>query len=160
MTGREVLWFDRCFMGGIAPSTMSWINRVRVVRPSDRPAIHMATLTDNGVHLIKAEQRLGLLLRAARTADADWNLQTGEIRCSPEWLAMLGLEGAADVPFDQAAWDALCHPEDLPACRAVRRRLDDADADDCLMSVRMRHPDGHWQHLEVRGVVATRAAGG
>ncbi|GAP36008.1 hypothetical protein ISF6_1848 [Piscinibacter sakaiensis] len=75
----------------------------------------------------------------------------GGINCS---VAMLGY-APDEVPWTQAGWDTLIHPDDRAAAEAAfeRHRRGEAERYEC--EYRARGADGQWRWLLERGQVAT-----
>ncbi len=101
----------------------------------------------------KAE-RYALAVRAANDGIWDWDLQTDRIYFSPRWHAILGQpEEARDE--QPSVWFDLVAPDDLPQLRnAIDAHLEGRTPHlEC--EHRMRHADGGWRWVMIRGV-ATR----
>jgi PAS domain S-box-containing protein len=60
---------------------------------------------------LESEERLRLAQQIAGIGSFDWNLETNEIRWTPELEAMYGLPPGGS-PGTQAAWEELLHPDD------------------------------------------------
>lgn len=100
--------------------------------------------------------RLELLLSACGGAQGDFNLQTGEVRFSDRWFEMLGHQATPLAVEDMAAWDRLCHPDDLSKLGEAREQLARGETDRLHVEARMRHGHGQWRHIEVFGSVLSR----
>ncbi len=101
----------------------------------------------------KAE-RYALAVRAANDGIWDWDLKTDRIYFSPRWHAILGQpEEARDERA--SAWFDLVAPDDLPHLRnAIDAHLE-GRTQHLECEHRMRHADGEWRWVMIRGV-ATR----
>ncbi len=107
--------------------------------------------------LVESEERYERAISG--TADGIWevNLQTGEDFKSPRWQAMLGY---ADDEIGGANQDflKLLHPKDLElANRSLAKRMASNQPVDYTM--RMRHKEGHYVHIQSRGQVFSDANG-
>jgi diguanylate cyclase (GGDEF)-like protein/PAS domain S-box-containing protein len=105
----------------------------------------------------KAE-RYALAVRAANDGIWDWNLKTDRIYLSPRWHAILGQpeEARDELP---SAWFDLVAPDDLPHLRnAIEAHLE-GRTQHLECEHRMRHADGGWRWVMIRGV-ATRDVDG
>ena len=89
----------------------------------------------------------------------DWNLGTGEAKYSRGFASMLGHD-LAELGTDRAAWEARIHPDDRERALAAADRHGRGEAEQFAVDVRMRHRDGHWVWVSVRGKIVARDAGG
>jgi diguanylate cyclase (GGDEF)-like protein/PAS domain S-box-containing protein len=115
--------------------------------------------------LALSEERYALASRAASDGIWDWDLLRDRIYLSPRWHAVLGLPEREDEQ-PPAAWFDLVHPDDI---RALRGAIDvhlRGDSPHLESELRMRHADGSWRWILVRGLAirdlegtATRMAG-
>jgi diguanylate cyclase (GGDEF)-like protein len=72
----------------------------------------------------RREQRLAQLAMIARTGCWEWNVVTGELRCSDVLVALLGFPAKTEI--DYPTYRALIHPDDRTSvAAAVRAALDD-----------------------------------
>lgn len=88
----------------------------------------------------------------------DWNLTTGEKRCSARWYALLGYDEAA---FHAAglSWRALLHPEDfVPTLQALGDYLA-GRAEAYQASFRLRRQAGDWRWFASRARIVARVNG-
>jgi PAS domain S-box-containing protein len=70
---------------------------------------------------LESEERLRLAQQVAGIGSFDWNLETNEIRWTPELEAMYGVSPGS-FPGTQAAWEELLHPDDrLEAVKLVQQ---------------------------------------
>lgn len=58
-----------------------------------------------------SEERLQLALEAAGDGLWDWNVTTGDLYLSPQWLTMLGFR-PGELPAHVSVWESLVHPDD------------------------------------------------
>lgn len=63
--------------------------------------------------LYLSQERLQLALEGSGDGLWDWNIVTGEVYLSPEWLAMLGYE-VGELPGHISTWERVIHPDDRP----------------------------------------------
>lgn len=63
--------------------------------------------------LKESERRLTYALDATVGGVWDWNLETGEVFFSPQWIASLGYS-PEEVPATIEFWKGIVHPDDLP----------------------------------------------
>jgi diguanylate cyclase (GGDEF)-like protein/PAS domain S-box-containing protein len=98
------------------------------------------------------EQRLRLALDGSGDGLWDWNIGTGEIYLSPQWLEMLGYT-TGDLPNQLDTWEQLIHPEDYPW---VRDRLQDHLNDISIpyrFDYRLLSKTGDWKWIANYGKV-------
>ncbi|MGY6633644.1 MAG: PAS-domain containing protein [Alkalilacustris sp.] len=107
-----------------------------------------------------AQRRLAGIIEGAQVATWEWSDAT---RCSvinDRWSEILGWPMSDLEPMDDARMRWLVHPEDLSVLHAamlatLRGRAARLDAE-----VRLRHADGRWIWVQVRGRVTHRGARG
>ncbi|MBW4582259.1 MAG: PAS domain S-box protein [Tildeniella nuda ZEHNDER 1965/U140] len=63
------------------------------------------------IALQKSEERLQLALEASGDGLWDWNIATGEVYYSPQFMTMLGYD-ADELPRNLETWKYLTHPDD------------------------------------------------
>ena len=104
--------------------------------------------------LARERARMASILAGIHAGDGEWNLRTGEIVVSPRWAAMLGYALEDLSPVSAQTWSGLCHPDDLQAFLAAVRHHVRGHSPQFQVEVRMRHRDGDWRVLDVRGTVS------
>jgi PAS domain S-box-containing protein len=100
-------------------------------------------LAEQALH--DSERRLTYALDATVGGLWDWNVQTGHVFYSPQWIASLGY-APAEVPPHVGFWENVVHPEDLPHVRQVlqdhfERRT---AAYECQNRLRMKDGTYRW----------------
>ncbi|HEX2209469.1 MAG TPA: EAL domain-containing protein [Longimicrobium sp.] len=100
--------------------------------------------------LAASEQRYALAALGAHDGLWDWDLRAGTLYLSPRWKEIVGC-GDGEVGTDPAAWFDRIHPDDR---RRVHTELMKPDNDSGLFQSehRIRHADGSWRWVLVRGV--------
>ena len=115
-------------------------------------------------------QRLRSTLQGARTAIWGWNVQTDQLRwdtgsdhgpdedrhdpANPPRAATPAAAGAQD------AWTARVHPDDVASCAVHLQSHLAGRLDRCDIECRMRHRDGSWRWVRLRGRVTHSTADG
>ncbi|MGF1544324.1 MAG: ATP-binding protein [Parvularculaceae bacterium] len=94
--------------------------------------------------LSTSEERLSLAVRGGGVGMWDWNIVTGEVWFSDEWLALIGCE-PGDVAFSLEAWEDRLHPDDKPsAMEALRRHLEEDRPYNPTFRMRTNNDDYVW----------------
>jgi len=106
-----------------------------------------------------AEERLELALDSAEEGMWDWNIQSGELVTSPQWSLMLGYQ-PGEIGNDVRAWEALCHPLDLPEARTRLEAHFTGLSDAYEFEHRLRHKSGTWIWVLGKAKVVGRDAEG
>jgi diguanylate cyclase (GGDEF)-like protein/PAS domain S-box-containing protein len=115
--------------------------------------------------LARSEERYAAVVRATDDGIWDWDLLAETIYLSPRWHAILGRpEDAQDEALD--LWLELVHDDDRLRVRAAIDAHLAGHTSLFQSEYRMRHADGGWRWVRVRGLairtvegVATRMAG-
>ncbi len=110
------------------------------------------------------EERLSLALSGASDVLWDWDLPGNRLYLSPRWRDLLGLPTVSSgTPAD---WLDRVHPEDAAPLRAALASHFEGRTDSFEHEHRVRHADGDWRWVLVRGSArrdekgaAVRAAG-
>jgi len=115
-------------------------------------------LKDAQQSLEQSEERLRLVLKGSTDAPWDRDLVTGHVYYSERWWSMLGYRG--DEGFDsRGGWRRLLHPDDLVTVSNYFAELLPSAHDSFSMELRLRHRDGHYVPVLVRGYVLRDADG-
>ncbi|UJB72401.1 PAS domain S-box protein (plasmid) [Acaryochloris sp. 'Moss Beach'] len=94
----------------------------------------------------KSEERLQLALEGSGDGIWDWDIATGALYLSPQWLAMLEYD-VGDLPLQVSTWEKLVHPEDQPW---VMKLLNDHLQDPLqpyAFDYRVKTKSGHWKWI-------------
>ncbi len=104
-------------------------------------------------------ERLALALHGGDLALWDAHLPTGQGTVNARWHEMVGYR-TGEVSADQAGWEALVHPDDLPRVLALQAEHVQGRLPRYEAQYRLRHRDGHWLWVLDRGRVVERDASG
>jgi len=117
--------------------------------------------------IARSEERLNRALEGARLGLYDWQFESGgnmqRWAINPIWAEMLGYtkqELGARYATYLECWDALAHPEDAPAVRALRHRFLAGEESAFRAEYRMRGASGQWHWVLDIGYAAERDAQG
>lgn len=115
--------------------------------------------------LRESEQRYALAARGASDGLWDWDLVKNEMYLSSRWKSMLGYTDD-EVGTDPREWLDRVHPDDRGRVDAELLLHVEGDTPHFESEHRMRHRDGAWRWMLVRGIAvrgpqgtATRIAG-
>lgn len=103
--------------------------------------------------LAHEQQRLLSIVEGTNVGTWEWNVQTGEARLDERWAAITGHTLHELAPLDIQTWRALIHPSDLVVSEALLKQHFARRTPYFDCEVRMRHKDGRWVWVLVRGRV-------
>ena len=129
---------------------IAWFGYARVLTPAE--VADMA---------IEAERhRLVGILWSIDAGTWEWNLLTGAARLDERWAGILGYTLDDLRPVSMETVHGLMHHGDRTAMDEVIARYFGGESDTFRTTVRMRHRDGHWVWVELRGRLASRTSDG
>jgi PAS domain S-box-containing protein len=105
-----------------------------------------------------SEERLQLMLRGSHDAPWDLDLKTDQLWLAQRWSAVLGWDSGTQR-LTPALWQERCHPDDAVAAAEVFRDAITGGADDYEIEMRLRHRDGHFVPMLMRGFILRDARG-
>lgn len=108
-----------------------------------------------GAQLQLSEETLLQALEAAGDGAWDWNVQTGEIAMSANFLRKLGY-GNRPFPETFESFIHLVHPEDLPTVKRCLQEHLEGSSNSFRCEYRLRRHDGEWLWNLDRGRVVAR----
>ena len=100
------------------------------------------------------EQRLSGVISGAAFGTWSVDLETGNADLDDRAAAMLGYARDDITPLSRDRWEALIHPEDKDRVIPYYARYPLSAVDTPLIEYRIRHADGHYVWLQVRGGVS------
>ena len=109
--------------------------------------------------LRETSARLALVLEGANDGYWDWDLPTGRMETSDRMASMFGYTPGELTPH-VSTWGRMLHPDDRDEARADMRQVKVGGVDRYEVERRLRHRNGHWVWVLVRGKVAERDATG
>lgn len=110
--------------------------------------------------LEQSGQRLAWILEGADVGTWEWDIQAGVFAINERWAAMLGYALDELVPLGTTAWRGLMHPEDRDKCLARMHAYLDEGSGYYEGEHRLRHKDGSWLWVLMRGRVLAHTAEG
>ncbi len=108
--------------------------------------------------LRESEERYALAARGANDGLWDWNLKTGEIYYSPRWKEMLGYS-EEEISESPEEWFSRVHPEDVTGLQSELSAHRDGRTGHFEHEHRLRHKDGSYRWMLVRGIAVRDAEG-
>jgi PAS domain S-box-containing protein len=103
----------------------------------------------------EAKEQLARVLAGSNDGFWDWNIQSGQLEFSDRWAEMFGYTRSELAP-SLSTWQGMVHPDDREEARATQNRIARGEMDRYEVERRLRHKDGHWVWVHVRGKVAER----
>ncbi|GAC1537805.1 MAG: EAL domain-containing protein [Myxococcales bacterium] len=138
--------------------------RARLVHERGRPVAiacigrDVASPAAAATRLQESEERYALAARGANDGLWDWDLRSGAVYFSPRWKAMLGIPEERGFS-DAAEWLGRVHTDDRARVEAALAQHLEARTPHLEVEHRMRHDDGGFRWMLVRGL-AVREEGG
>ena len=105
-------------------------------------------------------RRLGQIISGTNAGTWEWNQQTRQMIFNQRWAEMLGYASVAELPSDSLEWMEWVHPHDFHSAIASLKQHLKGLTDHHESEIRVRHRDGHWIWLLLRGQVASRTTDG
>jgi PAS domain S-box-containing protein len=109
--------------------------------------------------LREAKERLARVLEGSNDGHWEWDIPTGRADFSDRWAEILGYRRSELAP-DLSTWQGMVHPDDREEARRSQKRIARGEMDRYEVDRRLRHKDGHWVWVHVRGKVVERDADG
>jgi PAS domain S-box-containing protein len=111
------------------------------------------------LELRKSEERLNLTFEATSEGVWDWDIKTGEVFFSSQWLKSLGYE-PNEIPGHVDSWKNLVHPDDMPEVMEKLNAHFEGKSDSYECENRLKTKSGAWRWNLDRGKVVARDAEG
>jgi len=101
-------------------------------------------------------ERLASIIEGTDVGTWEWNVQSGATVFNERWAQMLGYRLDELQPTTVETWKRFCHPDDrLPSEQLLRRHFA-GEVASYDSQIRMRHRDGRWLWIQVRGRLSSR----
>jgi PAS domain S-box-containing protein len=107
-------------------------------------------LRERGEELARANEALRLSVQAGNVGLWDWDLQTNQVRYSPEWKRQIGYEDH-EIGNDLREWEHRVHPDDLEDTLARIRAYRENPGPGYEVEFRFRHRNGSYLWILTRG---------
>ncbi len=110
--------------------------------------------------LEREQHRLNDIIDGTDAGTWEWDQQTQEMLFNARFARMMGHDSTATLPTDSRDWMSHVHPEDFESSiQALVGHLKGETAN-LEVELRLRHAQGHWVWLSLRGRVAAREDNG
>ena len=106
--------------------------------------------------LREGEERLSLALAGTTDVIWDWDLRANRLHLSQRWRELLGTGVLTGSPSD---WLERIHPDDAAPLRAALAAHFEGRTQYLEHEHRIRHADGEWRYIAVRGAARRDASG-
>ncbi|MBB4843371.1 diguanylate cyclase (GGDEF)-like protein/PAS domain S-box-containing protein [Paucibacter oligotrophus] len=103
----------------------------------------------------ESERRWAFALEGAGDGVWEWDLSSGNIHCSLRWKTIMGLDPALADP-NLSLLCARVHPQDLARVKSEFQQCLDGQASTLVSEYRVAGPQGQWNWVLSRGMVAER----
>lgn len=104
--------------------------------------------------LAHEQQRLLSMVEGTNVGTWEWSVQTGEIRLDERWAGIIGYTLGELQPVSIQTWRGQSHPDDLARSDALLEQHFAGQTSYYDFEARMRHKDGRWVWVLVRGRVS------
>jgi PAS domain S-box-containing protein len=101
--------------------------------------------------LAAERQRLRNILEGTDAGTWEINIHSGEAIFNERWFGMLGYGFGEPGPVTRELWKKLVHPEHYDDFRSLIRNYRDGRADKFAIEIKLRHKQGHWVWVSIRG---------
>ncbi len=108
----------------------------------------------------EAGSRLAHIVESTGAGTAEWNVQTGELRCNANWASISGHTLAALASPSPQPWLVDAHPEDLPRLQLQFEQHQRGELAVVDAELRIRRTDNSWAWVHDRARIASRDADG
>ena len=102
------------------------------------------------------QRRLRDIIAGTDAGTWEWDLATDRMYFNQRWAQMLGLASVHDVPRYSREWFQQAHPEDAKAAMEQLSAHLKGETPNLETELRIRHPQGHWVWILIRGRVSRR----
>ncbi len=114
---------------------------------------------DQARQLREAKEKLARVLDGANDAYWEFDIAKNQASFSERWAEITGYP-FAEIEQNPSTWDRLTHPVDRDRSWALLSRYVAGEVDQHVVEARLRHKDGHWVWVLVRGKAVERDVDG
>ncbi|QJD81707.1 sensor histidine kinase [Spirosoma rhododendri] len=98
-------------------------------------------------------QRLDNIIQSTGVGTWEWDVPSDNVICNPRASAIVGYDPDELSDCQMTAWHKLIHPDDQLANTQLLTQCFQHQMDFYVSECRMRHKDGYWIWVEIRGKV-------
>ena len=110
-------------------------------------------------HQREQATRLALIIESSGLGTWEWDIGTGKVLYSENWVKMLGYE-LSEIDSDVSSWEKLLNPNDLYRVLHSLQEHFQGLTEEYRCELNMRHKDGTWKWMLASGKVTQRAFDG
>ena len=110
--------------------------------------------------LEKSRKRLASVIEGTDVGTWEWEIDSGNLILNECWAQILGYHLEELLPTTDKTWEDFAHPDDFQISRLRTLQTLDGTVDFYDTDMRMRHVDGHWVWMHIRGKVVERTPQG
>jgi PAS domain S-box-containing protein len=93
------------------------------------------------------------IISGTRAGTWQWNVQTGETIFNERWAEIVGYTLEELSPISIETWSRLAHPEELELSSRQLQSIFNKEQEYYNIDCQMKHKNGHWLWVRVRGQV-------
>jgi len=108
----------------------------------------------------KSRKRLASVIEGTDVGTWEWEIDSGNLILNQRWAQILGFRLEDLLPTTAKTWEDFAHPDDFQVAQLRSRQTLDGTVDFYDTDMRMRHADGHWVWMHIRGKVVERTQQG
>ncbi|MCT7584452.1 PAS domain S-box protein [Aliarcobacter butzleri] len=112
-----------------------------------------SNLKEKEESLRKERNRLTNIITGTNAGTWEWNVQTNEVIFNEKWAQMIGYTLDEISPTTINTWMRFVQPDDLEKSKQLLRKHFNKELDYYESEMRMKHKNGSWIWIEVRGKV-------
>lgn len=109
-------------------------------------------LIESEIYIRKQSDRLADVIKGTNIGTFEWDILSGTIIFNDRWAEMLGYS-INDLKPHIDTWNRLTHPDDNKLIESLLEKHFNGELDFFDCETRMKHADGRWVWLHVRGKV-------
>lgn len=110
--------------------------------------------------LTKNTEQLAMAIEGSGVGLWDWDIRTGVVELNERWAQIVGYTLDELSPITYETWQSHTHPDDVERSRCTLHRHYAREIPVFESEARMKHKDGHWVWVLVRGKVTERGSDG
>jgi len=110
--------------------------------------------------LTESQARLNIASSVSKIGYWEWNIQTGTMEISPQWLAQIGYSHEESIKLlSNKVWRERLHPDDVERAIDSVKQYVRSPEKDYSIEFRLRHKDGSYRNIYSRGKCLLNGSG-